>query len=442
MELIGIIGIFLSIFILIYGSMKSVPLFPLCIIAIVIVSVSNSINVWTAFSDYFLTGAHSAVTSFLLILGAATIYSELMDKSGSTLSISNWCLSTFGRKNVVVVLLVMALVLSLAGMNGMMIAVALYTIICSLLKEANLPRHLAAAIVLFAGNFGDGFYPLSCHINNVLPGQFLGTPLTAGAGFGLMMGVLCLVFAGIYLVIELRLIKKRGEVWTDPEGGLSVYNSESGSSELPPALVAFLPMLILTGMILALSNLGYSSSYTAVVSMLCASLACALLNLRSLRSNNVNFFVLIHKSLERTVTTIAPFIFLLGYGQVVSETYGYRSIVELIIGLDLSPYWKAAFSTAAISGVMASAAGGIRLTLQSLSDYFLNCGANVGYIARIITMSSTALDTLPHCGAIFVLFSIYGLNHKTAYKHCFWMTVVNTSICTVIGILFLTVLGL
>lgn len=156
----------------------------------------------------------------------------------------------------------------------------------------------------------------------------------------------------------------------------------------------------------------------------------------------MNFFVLIHKSLERTVTTIAPFIFLLGYGQVVSETYGYRSIVELIIGLDLSPYWKAAFSTAAISGVMASAAGGIRLTLQSLSDYFLNCGANVGYIARIITMSSTALDTLPHCGAIFVLFSIYGLNHKTAYKHCFWMTVVNTSICTVIGILFLTVLGL
>ena len=35
--------------------MKSVPLFPLCIIAIVIVSVSNGINVWTAFSDYFLT---------------------------------------------------------------------------------------------------------------------------------------------------------------------------------------------------------------------------------------------------------------------------------------------------------------------------------------------------------------------------------------------------
>lgn len=55
MELIGIIGIFLSIFILIYGSMKSVPLFPLCIIAIVIVSVSNGINVWPAFSDYFLT---------------------------------------------------------------------------------------------------------------------------------------------------------------------------------------------------------------------------------------------------------------------------------------------------------------------------------------------------------------------------------------------------
>lgn len=421
--------------------MKSVPLFPLCILSIVVVSVTNGINVWTAFSDYFLTDAHSAVTSFLLILGAATIYSELMDKSGSTLSITNWCLKTFGRKHVMVVLLAMALILSLAGMNGIMIAVALYTIICSLLKEANLPRHLAVAIVLFAGNFGDGFYPLSCHINNVLPGQFLGTPLNAGAGFGLLMGVICLAFASIYLVVELKFIRKRNEVWTDPEGGLSVYNSESQIAALPSATIAFLPMLLLTAMILVLSTLGYSSSYTAVVSMLCASLACSLLNFKALRASNVNFLALIHKSLERTVTTIAPFIFLLGYGQVVSETQGYQRIVDLIIGLDMSPYWKAAFSTAAISGVMASAAGGIRLTLQSLSDYFLNCGANVNYIARIITMSSTALDTLPHCGAIFVLFSIYGLNHKNAYKHCFWMTVVNTSLCTVIGILLLTALG-
>lgn len=442
MDYLGVIGIFLSIFILIFGSMKSIPLFPLCIISIVTVAVTNNINVWTAFSDYFLTGAHSAVTSFLLIMGAATIYSELMDRSGSTLAITNWCLSVFGRKNVIVVLLAMALILSLAGMNGVMIAVAMYTIICSLLKEANLPRHLSVAIVLFAGNFGDGFYPLSCHINNVLPGQFLNTPLNAGAGFGLAMGLLCLAFAFVYFTIELKLVKKRGEVWTDPEGGLSVYNSDSYSTNLPPIGIAFLPMIILTGMILVLSTLGYSSSFTAVVSMLCAALVCSVINLKKLMANNIDFFNLIHKSLERTVTTIAPFIFLLGYGQVVSETQGYQKIVEIIIGLDMSPYWKAAFSTAAISGVMASGAGGIRLVLQSLSDYFLNCGVNVGYIARIITMSSTALDTLPHCGAIFVLFSIYGLNHKTAYKHCFWMTVVNTSFCTVIGILVLTLLGL
>lgn len=443
MSTLGVIGILISIAILVVGSMRSVPLFPLCILAVIVVAVTNNMSVWTAFSDCFITGAHSAITSFLLILGAATIYAEFMNKTRSTNAITKWCLRVFGRKNVIVVLLIMALILSISGMNGMMIAITLYAIICSLLKEANLPRHLAAAIVLFAGNFGDGFYPLSCHINNILPGQFLGTKLTSGAGFGFAMGCLCLLNAGIYLVIELKLVRKRGEVWTYPEGGdMSVYSHDDENQKMPSSFIAFLPMIVMTVMVLTLSNLNFSSSYTAVVSMLSASAVCVVANIRTLIDEHVDTLRLIHTCLEKTVTTIAPFIFLLGYGQVVSQTEGYQNIVAAIIGMDMSPYWKAAFSTAAISGVMASAAGGIRLTLQSLSDYFLNCGANVNYIARIITMSSTGLDTLPHCGAIFVLFSIYGLNHKTAYKHCFWMTVVNTSLCTVIGILILTALGL
>lgn len=443
MSIIGVVGIIAAVLILILGSLRNTPLFPLCIIAIVVVSLTNNINLWTAFSDYFLAGANSALASFLLLLSAATVYSEMMDKSGSTKTIVQCCLKLFGRKNSVFVILAMALILSLSGMNGMMIAFALYSITCLLLKEANLPRHLAVACILFAGNFGDGFYPLSCHVNNVLPGQFLGTKLTAGLWLGLLMGLICLAFGALYIVMEVRHIRKTGEGWTYPSNAdLSMYAQVESDEITGSPLKAFIPMVVMTIMVIILSNIGVNSSLVAVSSMLTAAFLCGILNIPVLKENSVKLAPLVHGCLERTVTTMAPFIFLLGVGQVISATEGYQSIVDWVINTDMSPYWKAAFSTATISGVMASGAGGIRLALSSLSDYFMNCGANVDLIARIITMSSTAFDTLPHCGAIFVLFKVFDLDHKTSYKHCFWMTVVNTAVCTILAILLVTALKL
>lgn len=443
MSIIGVLGIIAAVLILILGSLKNKPLFPLCIAAIVVVALTNNINLWTAFSEYFLQGANSALASFLLLLSAATIYGEMMDKSGSTQTIVQCCLKLFGRKHSVFVILAMALILSLSGMNGMMITFALYSIICLLLKEANLPRHLAVACVLFAGNFGDGFYPLSCHVNNVLPGQFLGTKLTAGLWLGLLMGGVCLVFGAVYILIEVRRARSTGEGWTYPSGAdMAMYEQVAPDKITGSPVKAFLPMVTMTVLVIVLSHIGVNSSLVAVSSMLTAAFLCGILNIGVLKKNHTKIAPLIHGCLERTVTTMAPFIFLLGVGQVISNTEGYQSIVNWIIHVDMSPYWKAAFSTATITGVMASAAGGIRLCLASLSDYFLSCGANVDLIARIITMSSTVLDTLPHCGAIFVMFKVFDLNHKTAYKHCLWMTVINTGICTVLSILLITALGL
>ncbi len=443
MSTLGTLGVLLAVAALIFGALRGVPLFPLCTIAIIMVALSNRMNMWTAFSDYFLSGAFSAIQSFLLILSTATIYSELMDKSGSTKTIVRCCLNIFGKNNAVIVILIMALILSTAGMNGMMIAFALYSITCVLLKESNLPRHLSVALILFAGNFGDGFYPLSCHINNVLPGQFLGTKLTAAAGFGLCMGAICLAFASLYLFLEVKRIKRAGEVWTYPvNSDLTIYEYNINEGGLPSPAKAFAPMFLLTGMVIFLSNLGLSSGLVACSSMLSAAAITLILNVNVFKVKEVKILTLIHECLERTVTTLAPFIFLLGVGQVISETEGYKSIVNWIIGVDMSPYWKAAFSTATISGVMASGAGGIRLCLTSLGDYFINSGANLETVSRIITMSSTGLDTLPHCGAVFVLFKVFDLTHKEAYRHCFWLTVVNTCVCTVIAILTATALGI
>lgn len=443
MSTLGTIGVLLAVATLIIGALRGIPLFPLCIIAILEVALTNQMNVWTAFSDYFLTGAFSALQSLLLILSAATVYSEFMDKSGSTKTIVRCCLNVFGRKNAVIVILAMALLLSIAGMNGMMIAFSLYSITCVLLKESNLPRHLSVALILFAGNFGDGFYPLSCHVNNVLPGQFLGTKLTAAAGLGLCVGAICLAFAALYLFVEIKRIRRVGEVWTySRDTDLSIYEYNINEGGLPSPVKAFAPMVILTVMVVVLSNMGLNSGLVACSSMLSAAIITLLLNVNIFKAKKVKVLPLVHGCLEKTVTTMAPFIFLLGVGQVISETEGYKSIVTWAINLDMSPYWKAAFSTATISGVMASGAGGIRLCFSSLGDYFINSGANLEVISRIVTMSSTGLDTLPHCGAVFVLFKVFDLSHKQAYKHCFWMTVVNTCVCTVIAILIATAFGM
>lgn len=428
--IIGILGIVLAVGFLIYGSMKGIKLFPLVMIASAVVIATNRMVVWDALYTSYVTGMQSAITSFFWLLLAANLYSNVLEKTGSTQSIAWWCINRFGKKNIVLVLMIVAGLLGIAGMNAMMMCFALYAIICALLKEANLPRHMAICFIVFGGaQFAPAFMPASVAANNVIPTQFLGTTLLAGAVPGIIFSVIAIVVSYIYVKSVEKRARLRGEVWTDPVNHIAV--PENQEEELPSAGKAFLPMILVVVCVIAGTLAGLNSTMIAVASMCFSALICGLLNMQTLKKADFNVLNYLEDGFRHAISSLAPLFAILGFGQIVADSVGFQGIVQWVINLDISVYFKTWISVAAISGVTGSSAGGLRLVFANLTDYFLNSGGNIEMIHRLASMTSNSLDTLPHCSAIFLFLNVFGLTHKEAYKHVFALSVVITTVLSI-----------
>jgi H+/gluconate symporter-like permease len=53
-------------------------------------------------------------------------------------------------------------------------------------------------------------------------------------------------------------------------------------------------------------------------------------------------------------------------------------------------------------------------------------GLNPEALHRLAALSTIGLDSLPHNVAVVTTLTIFGLSHKEAYKHFWWITVVIT----------------
>jgi hypothetical protein len=57
-----------------------------------------------------------------------------------------------------------------------------------------------------------------------------------------------------------------------------------------------------------------------------------------------------------------------------------------------------------------------------------------------MAMAADSLDSLPHAGGIFLMFSLVGVTHKEAYKHGWWTTCVIPTIMVIIASIAATII--
>lgn len=436
LSIIGIIGIIIAIIIFIVGALKSVPYFILTVGVTGIVMLTNGIPVWPAITEAFIPGMHSAITAFFMLVLAATFYSNMMERTGTTQAVAYYCLDKFGRNNAVIVLMIISGLLGICGLNTIMMTFAMFSIIMTIFRETNTPRAMAPAFLFFGGSTFSTFIPASVNSMNVLPTQYLGTSLTCAPIAGLVCGVFEIVLCYLYLTWTANGYRKRKIGWVEPEGTAEVrILSEEEKKNLPPIGKAVIPLMILILFVLIASRNGLNSTMTAVAAMCIAAVVCGLLNIDKLK-NDFNIGEYFQKTYVTTITAILPIMAVMGFGRVVSSSVGYEKILDILIAAPLSPYWKAFTGVAVIAGITGSGSTGIMLTLDSLGQYLVNSGANLDIIHRICATASTSLDTLPTCSAIFMVTSIYGVTHKEAYKHIFFVSVLFTGLIAAVLALY------
>lgn len=427
--MLGIIGIFLGIALICWGAFHRWSSLPLSIAATLVIAVTNGLNIWTAFSETYLNGYMNTFFLYFLIFCATCLYSKLMAESGCTMAMAYKFLDWFGSKHVMTVCCIAAAVFTYAGIEAFVLSYVMYPIMCSLFKEADIPRKLMICPIMFgASTFVLACMPGSTEMTNLNPSLVLGTPLTAAPVLGICGSAFLITTGLIYSNRQVRLARQRGEHYAPPPGApVKTVNRE----ELPHAWKGFLTTGVLICSIIIGGFFVENATLLIVCSVCVCSVICYILHFDTFKRMDTP--KLLTEGIESAVPVIASLSAILGFAGVVQSTDGFNALLNGLLALDIPVYIKVSLYTALISGTLGSSASGSRVAISSMSDYILSSGANLEVVHRLTAMASITVDTLPHCAGAFAQLRVLNLTHKESYKYMFHLTVLQTGAACILA---------
>jgi H+/gluconate symporter-like permease len=156
--------------------------------------------------------------------------------------------------------------------------------------------------------------------------------------------------------------------------------------------------------------------WAIIVALLTAILLIVALNWPRFAS----FRASLDEGANASVLPIAATASLVGFGAVIAALPAFELISDALLALgDANPLLSLAVAVNILSAVTGSASGGMSIALEALGPTYVQLAEaqNISLEAmhRITSISSGALDTLPHNGAVITVLSICKLDHKQAY---------------------------
>jgi len=443
-HILGIIGIILASVFLMLGAYRKIGALPLMLGGGLIVVLFNGMPIWESFAVGYMEGYLGFFRNLFLVFVASTFYTKAMEETGSIIKVGYKFSEWFGPKRAVLVVFVTTAVLTYGGISLFVVVLAVAPLIMVLFKEANLPRSLAVGpLAAGAITFTMKSLPSSPQATNVIPTQFLGTELNAGALIGIISAVLMIIGQLWYLKRAEKKIRANGEGFTYMEGTKS-ENYEVDKSTLPNTFIAFLPLIVVVGLIMLLSfiqragHIDIAVNAIIVGSMLFAGVLALLLNKHKVKDID-HLKYIINEGMGGAIRAISGPAAVVGFGGVVQASPAFRAIVQSLLNMDMNAYGMAAFGASVIGGVVGSSSGGLLISLEVLSESLLATGANPSIIHRIAATFAGTFDSLPHSTVWFLILPTLGVTHKEGYKHAFWTTVFWPTLAGVV-ILFLAMM--
>jgi H+/gluconate symporter-like permease len=120
-----------------------------------------------------------------------------------------------------------------------------------------------------------------------------------------------------------------------------------------------------------------------------------------------------------------------GFGTIAKSTEAFQTAVEVMTQLPGNELIGAAVAVSVIAGLTGSASGGQAIALPLLAPHYLDQGVDPEEMHRIVSISSGALDSLPHNGyVVTTIRAICGETHKQAY----WAVAALTVVIPLIGL--------
>ncbi len=436
--MIGMLGLLGGLALLILLALRGVNIILASLLCTLIVIATNGLPLASSLNDAYAFGDLGAFTfagRFFLLFTAGAIFGRVMDESHAATSIAMSMVRALGAHQALWITVFTTALLTYGGVVVFVVIFAMYPLGLRLMKESNIPKRLfLAAMALGSGTFTLTALPGTPSIHNVIPTVTLGTDLFAAAWLGLFGGALMLLLGIAYLGREQARASAAGEGFV-PAPGEHVPDLSDIDHDLPPWPLAFLPLVLVIGTILAprlLPLVGLGADWPLVqfantqpilwpsIALVFASLVALVLFSAVRRAP----LAVLGRGAQDAVTPLMATSVVIGFGGVVVTTEGFTLFAQTMVNADLPPLLSMFAAISVVSGIVGSASGGLQIFMATLADSYLAMGIDPQELHRLVAMAAGGIDSLPHCGAIIAMLTITKLSHREGYKDVGIITVV------------------
>ncbi|MCZ0756114.1 GntP family permease [Anoxybacillus sp. J5B_2022] len=429
-SMIGLIG---GLGLLIYLTMRGMNLFiaaPLCALIVAVLSglplFPQLVGEGEAnFVGNYMAGFSGFIQSWYLMFLLGAIFGKLMEDSGAAESVSKWIVDKIGVKRAALAVVLACAVLTYGGVSLFVVAFSVYPMAVSLFKQANLPRRFIPGALAFGSVTFTMTSAGSPEIQNWIPIEYLKTSPYAGWEVSLIVAVFMAVFGYWWLKRMIMKAVANGERFIEREG-----DPVASDKALPHPMAGFIPLIVVLVISFAFHNSLKQSAL--IVALLGGVIAVYALN----RNYFQNFSGALSEGTLGALIALGNTAAVVGFGGVAKAVPAFTEAVQAITNIPGSPLIGSAIAISVIAGITGSASGGQAIALPLLAPHYLDMGVNPEALHRVVSISSGALDSLPHNGyVVTTIRAICGETHRDAYGAVGALTVIVPALGTIIAII-------
>lgn len=422
-------GIFVALILMILLLSNGVNVYVSAIVCSVVVCLTSGLNVYATMTGDYMSGFVSFLQSWFLVFFFGAIFGRLMTISGATHVAANMIIKVLGVKWSMLMLPIAVGALVYGGVNAYVGIFAIFPIILAVFKEADAPKRFIPVMYLFGSGTFANCGPGTPQILNVVATQALGVSPMACAGLG-FVGVAATMIIGLFWYNRfLQKAKANGEHYTlDPKLVQYEQTDEEAARKQPGKLLSLLPLVVT--LVCVNIKSGGENIFELEEALIIGILAVCILHFKYLVKDKIASCLA--DSTTSAITMACSTCAVLGFATVIKATSAFSAFVELIPSIPLPPTLSLIIATNIICLVTGAASGSAAIVAPLLGPIYTSMGMDPAWVARLIAVSATGCDSVPHNGSIVAYINMCGETHKTAYKPIFCMCLVTPLIATAI----------
>ncbi|MCB4822867.1 GntP family permease [Roseicella aerolata] len=469
--MIGLAGIILSLFLLMYLAYRGINVLVLApLMALLAVLAQGDLPILGTYTQVFMASLGRYVVQFFPLFMLGAIFGKLMDDSGSARVISHWIVGHVGAERAILAVVLACGVLTYGGVSLFVVAFAVFPIAAALFRESGTPKRLIpGAIALGSFTFTMTALPGTPAIQNAIPSPFFGTDAFAAPGLGIIAGLIMFAGGTLWLNWRARSARLAGEGYAGPLAARPAPGDGYGPSTVgaaqvggprqapppagadqptgvpaeeaarpePPIVLAFAPVLLVIAVNWAFLNLAipamdtaylaeprYGATSIASVRGIWSIIVALVVAILFILATSWRAFADVKRSVnEGTMGSLLPIFNTaseVGYGAVIASLPAFFAIREAVLGAGGGdPVISLAVAVNVLAGITGSASGGMSIALQTLGSTYAEMAQAAGIspeiLHRVSALASGGFDSLPHNGAVITLLAICGLTHRESY---------------------------